>query len=534
MEDVKQTQQDVNRSTQILEDLTEDEKSVLRSILNDVSSNGKSDQLTDLYYEDYEEIPVDLMTFLCDDLYLGNYTNHGRDIYNTWVNELKYVHNPINFVDQWAITGSTGTGKAQPLDSLVFTPDGYIKMRDIKLGDTVVDGLGKLTKVTHIYPQGKKPVYKVTFSDRTSVLCANDHLWKVGQNKGKGIKYETLSLEDIMTKGLRKSDRWRFRIPTSIIDVWSTSTTIDPYLMGILLGDGCLQSDQISICNPEDDIIQKVNSIVTSMGYELHKKADITYTIYGKGKFGNRTDGSFIHPLKDYLQSKNLLCKSINKHIPEEYLYTTVENRVKLLQGLFDTDGYVDDRHTRSVLRFNTSSRQLSDDFAFLVRSLGGTDTVITKQKGYKLKGETEYKYISDTYEHIIKLPENILPFSSEKHTKKYAKPQFGPIRRIVDIQYIGEQDCQCIVVDSADHTYFTDNLTVTHNSTVATYSLCYELYKLMCLKNPNRFYLGADETIWFLFFNVTLKMAEKTMWRKVPKSTTKKSLVYGKGNCNR
>lgn len=109
MEDVKQTQQDVNRSTQILEDLTEDEKSVLRSILNDVSSNGKSDQLTDLYYEDYEEIPVDLMTFLCDDLYLGNYTNHGRDIYNTWVNELKYVHNPINFVDQWAITGSTGT-----------------------------------------------------------------------------------------------------------------------------------------------------------------------------------------------------------------------------------------------------------------------------------------------------------------------------------------------------------------------------------------------------------------------------------------
>ena len=112
MENVKQTQQDVNRSTQILEDLTEEEKSVLRSILNDVSSNGKSDQLTDLYYEDYEEIPVDLMTFLCDDMYLGNYTNHGRDIYNTWVNELKYVHNPINFVDQWAITGSTGTGKS--------------------------------------------------------------------------------------------------------------------------------------------------------------------------------------------------------------------------------------------------------------------------------------------------------------------------------------------------------------------------------------------------------------------------------------
>ena len=74
--------------------------------------NGKSDNLTDLYYEDYEEIPVDLETFLTDDMYLGNYTNHGRDIYETWKKELKYVHNPMNFVDQWAITGSTGTGKS--------------------------------------------------------------------------------------------------------------------------------------------------------------------------------------------------------------------------------------------------------------------------------------------------------------------------------------------------------------------------------------------------------------------------------------
>ena len=74
--------------------------------------NGKSDNLTDLYYEDYEEIPVDLETFLSDDMYLGNYTNHGRDIYETWKKELKYVHNPMNFVDQWAVTGSTGTGKS--------------------------------------------------------------------------------------------------------------------------------------------------------------------------------------------------------------------------------------------------------------------------------------------------------------------------------------------------------------------------------------------------------------------------------------
>jgi len=101
-----------NDNVQLLNGLSEDERAVVRQILLDVSENGKSDDLTNLYYEDYEEIPVDLETFLCEEQYLGKYTNYGKDIYETWRKELQFVHNPINFVDQWAITGSTGTGKS--------------------------------------------------------------------------------------------------------------------------------------------------------------------------------------------------------------------------------------------------------------------------------------------------------------------------------------------------------------------------------------------------------------------------------------
>ena len=101
-----------NSNTEILNKLSEDERKVVRQILLDVSNKGKSEKLTELYYEDYEEIPVDLETFLCDEMYLGKYTNYGKDIYDTWKKELAYVHNPINFIDQWAITGSTGTGKS--------------------------------------------------------------------------------------------------------------------------------------------------------------------------------------------------------------------------------------------------------------------------------------------------------------------------------------------------------------------------------------------------------------------------------------
>ena len=96
----------------VIESLTDDERKAVEAIVKEISSNGKSDDLTSLYYEDYEEIPVDLTTFLCSDTYLGNYTNHGKDIYQTWKDELAYVHNPATFCDQWAITGSTGTGKS--------------------------------------------------------------------------------------------------------------------------------------------------------------------------------------------------------------------------------------------------------------------------------------------------------------------------------------------------------------------------------------------------------------------------------------
>lgn len=101
-----------SNNLQLLNSLTEEEKVVVKNIIKEIAKTGKSEQLKDLYYEDYEEIPVDLETFLCDEVYLGKYTNYGKDIYDTWKKELAYVHNPINFVDQWAITGSTGTGKS--------------------------------------------------------------------------------------------------------------------------------------------------------------------------------------------------------------------------------------------------------------------------------------------------------------------------------------------------------------------------------------------------------------------------------------
>ena len=79
----------------------------------------------------------------------------------------------------FTLAGYAGTGKAQPLYSKLYTPDGYITMGDVKVGDLIIGSNGKPTKVLYVFPQGIKPMYRVTFSDDFYVDCCEDHLWKV-------------------------------------------------------------------------------------------------------------------------------------------------------------------------------------------------------------------------------------------------------------------------------------------------------------------------------------------------------------------
>lgn len=495
---------------EMLTKLSDSEKAKVNEILLEVSKKGKSSQLTDMYYEDYDEIPVDLETFLTSEQYLGNYTNKGKDIYPTWKNELKYVHNPANAIDQWAITGSIGTGKSQPLDSLVFTKNGYIKMRDVKVGTKVINGKGKETIVTDIFPQGKRPTYKMIFSDNSEVLCSDNHLWQVKEyGKGKTMEkvLDTLQIIEGKEKGLK------YRIPLPVIDCWEDKNIdLDPYLLGFLLGDGYLKcSSSISVSIYEDDLYDKVNEIITAMGYQLVKSTKPNardYYITCIKDFGKAPHTNHRSPLLEFIRENDLREKSIEKHIPKHYLYSSIETRTKLLQGLFDTDGYIDS--TGNPI-YNTSSPQLSEDFTFLVRSLGGTDIVKCKPTYYKKEG-IKIK-CQDTYEHYIKFNNDFKFYTSEKHKNRFKNKQFGPMRRIKDIQYIGEQEAQCIRVASEDHTYITDNLIVTHNTMCVVFSLCYDLYKIMCLKDPSRFYGLGEDTIYLFFFNLTLKLSERTAY---------------------
>ena len=110
------------------------------------------------------------------------------------------------------IIGSSSFGKAQPLDSRILTPNGFKLMGEMKIGDYVIGRDGNPYMVSGVFPQGIRPIYKVSFANGTSCECDIEHLWNVGKRYSKKIKTKTL--KEIIEKGIvTNTKRPKFYIP---------------------------------------------------------------------------------------------------------------------------------------------------------------------------------------------------------------------------------------------------------------------------------------------------------------------------------
>lgn len=426
--------------------------------------------------------------------------------------------------------GASGCGKAQPLTSNVFTPTGYKLMRDIRVGDEVVSGRGQRTKVLGVYPQGMRSIYEIKFSDRSSIRVADNHLntvyTRVGTDKHREMTFTTLELIDYF-KQHRNTKRICVDIPT--IDCWEDQDLpVDPYLLGCLLGDGSLH-DNFGFSNVEEDIVAKVEKklnvwgltlkhvvgsdygitwlhpatgskylcsykdlvdvtpevlreALLNDGYEVsgdtivawargidtpkinHKYPELKDKVMIRISDNYHTWNESSNTLLEALRNLGVCVKSVDKHIPKAYLYSSLNTRLELLRGLMDTRGEKGGRD------FSTSSEQLAEDFDILTRSLG---IQVTKQHRtnityrYRHKNIDEIRNAHDSWGFYLHPSNEMKIYTSKKITETATPVQNPPSRKIVDIQYVGEELCQCIYVEAECHTYLTDNLTVTHNTTL-------------------------------------------------------------------
>lgn len=345
----------------------------------------------------------------------------------------------------------TKGGKAQPLNSIIYTPNGPKKMGDIKEGDIVCTPNGCNAKVIAIHPQGKKPVFRVYFRDGEYAECCEDHLWEIYQEK-QDVSC-IMSTKTLIDKKL-KTDRRKFGVKlTKPVIFNEQNVPLDPYLMGLLLGDGCLKYG-CDLTNTDKEIIDYFYSF-EDQEYKVKYNGANGYRLTLRNR--NKGQNKYITALRNLNLFKKL---SADKFIPDVYKYNTVEVRLSILQGLMDTDGYTSSKKALGI--FYSKSQHLVNDVKEIAESLGYLCVI---------KNKTTYcnNKICHSFACYIKGNDITKLFRiTRKKNKAKIRSKKNILRKIDRIERVDDQVCQCVTLNTSDGLYLTNNFIVTHNSMMA------------------------------------------------------------------
>jgi hypothetical protein len=353
---------------------------------------------------------------------------------------------------------SRGFGKMLRPEEQLRTPNGWTTMENIKVGDKIYGGDGKLTTVINKTDlQNNLDMYKITLRDGRTIECCGDHQWKVYSQKNK--KWNVLKTKEMLdfkrdrigAKSNGKEYLYALPINKPLIDEEPQDLPLHPYVVGVLLGDGCLTQNRITFSSTDQHIVNKINSLLPT-GYYVSTQADgITHGI-------NTTTNIPFYKIIEKIGIHKL--NSHNKYIPLNYLYGSYNQKIALLQGLMDTDGY---SNGESVIEYYTVSSDLNRDILDLARSLGIHCKSTKKPSMFRGKKYADCHRISMyTNEAVFSLPRKLQYL---KHTiSKQGQSKYDKVF-ITNIEYIGKGSGYCIMVDNDDSTYLTKDYIVTHNS---------------------------------------------------------------------
>lgn len=351
------------------------------------------------------------------------------------------------------VAADTSMGKALPLDANILLPDGsWIKNKDIKVGQKVASVDGEESVVTGVFYQGVKPMYRITFSDGREVVSCKDHLWEIECSAFKDRKRIINTSQVYEYQNNSVAFKNRMRTPHFKGEFGTERDfVIHPYILGVLLGDGCLTRNA-TFCNPEKFIVEKVQGFIPKC-CDVHL---INSRLSRTSSYGIVTPKGELNPVVNELKRLGLSGKtSENKFIPLDYLKSSREQRIHLLQGLMDTDGYASKQTDCS---FSSKSERLANDVRYLAHSLGFRASIFKKKAMYN---GNDYGF---SYNVIISgLNKNTL-FTLPRKKERVVEPK-RPYNCINKVEYVGEMECQCISVSHPRALYVTDGFIVTHNT---------------------------------------------------------------------
>jgi phosphate starvation-inducible protein PhoH and related proteins len=364
-------------------------------------------------------------------------------------------------------------GRAQPTTTNVLTPGGFQPIGELRVGDLVIGSNGEPTPVLGVYTQGEKDIYRVTAQDGASTLCCGEHLWTVrtASDKRRGTSWRVLETRE-MIGNLRAAHARRYELPllSAPVRLPERGIPMDPYALGLLLGDGCLTGTTTPAFSTNDpELAEALGAVLPGMRVRHKDRGDYILNRV-------RAVGEVItleNPVTGAMRELGLLgVRSHTKFVPEAYLHNSPQIRLGVLQGLLDTDGGPVTQTDRTCrIQYTTTSPRLRDDVADLIRSLGGVAYIRTRaaddgRPPGRAEGR-EVHYCHDAYVIDLRLPAGMEPFRLQRKREKYHAAGGGgrPMRFIDRIEPAGRSETVCIQVAAADSLYVTEDYLLTHNT---------------------------------------------------------------------
>ena len=365
---------------------------------------------------------------------------------------------------------SKGSGKANDLRHKILTTDGWKTIGTLRECDYVFHPSGKPTRVTQLHPVGQWDTWEVELSDGTILTSSGEHLFTVDEFVGKAkrvrrtLDVRTMAREGLvfdrpLTKGATKATKagvGKFALPeTNPLEFPERDLPVDPWVLGYWLGDGSTGNGQIT-CDVDD--LPHIRSRMRAAGYEIG-------AVRAKTEGGRGCSVGILKLAADLRRAGVL----DDKHIPEAYLYAGIEQRRALIQGLMDSDGYVDKKGSAEYCQVR---KQIADGMAFLLRSMGVKVNV--RESEAKLYGRVtgpRYRLTFKPYKHqnLVTLP---------RRAERVQEQRRKPIPRVIkDVRRVAPVDARCITVAAEDGLYLVgETMVVTHNSPFAAALCLFEL----------------------------------------------------------
>lgn len=360
------------------------------------------------------------------------------------------------------LAGRPGSGKAQPLDEPVLTMSGWTEMGKLRIGDRLASPDGMPSEVVGIYPQGRKPVFEVVFSDGRKTRACAEHLWSVFYRDWDAPRVvDTARLAEMLTR-----KRYRGRLSVDLVTGdfgQAADLPIHPYLLGMILGNGRI-SGSVRLTTRNEENLRRVLACLPE-GMHLCLKEDGTHSLRQDQWRKPGQLGPSPNPIVETLKRWGLSTDGCHvMFVPGAYLVADKQTRKELLRGLMDANGCVDS----GTANFITTSPQLAHDVETLVRSLGGLCHLTSRIPTYTHKGEKLHGRLA--FRCNIRHRDAGVLFANSVKRKKATRDRNSSVRLNVEsIKPAGEAETQCIRVSHPRSLYVTRDFIVTHNTALST-----------------------------------------------------------------